>query len=402
LELRIKADASDLDVDNHRWLCVPVKERLRILCIAGKPGEADFLPFAFEPESPQQAKIEVETATILALRGGDLKEYDAIVLANVPQFSPEEARRLTAYLDHGGGLIFFLGDQVVADAYDRQLGAAGSDAARWWPVKLGEVAAPGKFTIDPLDYRHRIAAPFQGQESAGLLSTPIQRYMRMSVVGNSTNVALAIRENGDPLLVEAAARKGRVVVVATSGSMASVDSATRQPWTYWPLWPSFLPVMQEMLRVAVSGRGQQRTTLVGQPIGGSLTGALPQLAVAVTTPPPQSRTERVRATVTGDETRWTFDETDRAGRYQVILGPPLEQTDAYAVNIDPAESDLTRAETTELPAELSVAVDQLAGADFAATGRPSRSRLYASLLYIVLGLLLCESALAWWFGYRSA
>jgi hypothetical protein len=110
----------------------------------------------------------------------------------------------------------------------------------------------------------------------------------------------------------------------------------------------------------------------------------------------------VKATVSGDETRWTYDETDRAGRYEVAFGPPIRRTDAYAVNIDPAESDLTRVDATELPTELRVAVDQLAWADFAGSGGPSRSRLYATLLYVVLGLLLCESAAAWWFGYRSA
>jgi hypothetical protein len=401
LELRLKTDAADLEIDNHRWVCAAVKDRLRVLCIAGKPGEVDFLPFAFEPASPEQAKVEVETATVLALRGGDLKSYDAIVLANVPQFSPEDVRRLAAYLDHGGGLIFFLGDQVVSDAYERHLGGS-EGAARWWPVKLGEVASPGKYAVDPLGYRHRIAAPFQSQEEAGLLSTPIQRYVRMSLVGSGVNVALAIRNNGDPLVVEAPARKGRVVVIATAGSMASVDAATRQPWTYWPLWPSFLPIMQETLRVAVSGRAEQRTTIVGQPIGATLPGALPQLAVAITTPPPQPRTERVRAVVAGDETRWSYDETIHAGLYHAAIGAAVQQSDIFAVNIDPAESDLARVDASELPAELHVAVDQLSGTDFVPAGRVPRSRLYATLLYAVLALLLCETALAWWFGYHSS
>ena len=402
LELRLKMEASNLAIDNHRHLSVPVKDRLRVLCIAGKPGEADFLPFAFEPASSDEAKVEVEMATILALRGGDLSGFDAIVLANVPQFSPEEARRLAAFLDSGGGLIFFLGDQVVADAYERQLGGSENAAARWWPVKLGEVAPAGKYAVDPLDYRHPIAAPFQGQEQAGLLNTPIQRYVRMSKVAGAARAALAIRGSGDPLIVEAPARRGRVVVFATSGSLASTDPATGQPWTYWPLWPSFLPVMQESLRLAISGHADQRSALVGQPISATVPGALPQLNVTITTPPPEKRTERVRAVVAGDETRWTFDETAHAGLYQVSLASPATRTDVFAVNIDPIESDLTRVDATELPSELRVTMDPSADTEFASASRSAPSRLYATLLYAVLALLLCESSLAWWFGYRSS
>jgi hypothetical protein len=407
LELRLKTEPSDLEIDNYRHLSVLVKDRLRVLCIAGKPGEADFLPFALEPASSNQAngdqaKVEVEVATVLALRGGDLTNFDAIVLANVPQYSAEEARRLVAFLDSGGGLIFLLGDQVIPEAYERQLGGAHDAAARWWPVKLGEVAPAGKYAVDPLDYRHRIAAPFQGQEQAGLLNTPIQRYMRMSTVAGVARAALAIRGSGDPLIVESPARRGRVVVIATPGSLASVDPATKQPWTYWPLWPSFLPVMQESLRLAISGRADQRNSLVGQPLGGTLPGALPQLNVSITMPLPDKRTERVRAIVAGEETRWTFDDTGHAGLYQVSFASPVARTDVYAVNTDPIESDLARIDATELPPELHLMTDPSADSGFNSASRSSPSRLYATLLYAVLALLLCDSSLAWWFGYRSS
>ena len=44
-----------LDVDNHRWLSVPVKEHLRVLCVNGKPGTTpmtgatDYLALALNP-----------------------------------------------------------------------------------------------------------------------------------------------------------------------------------------------------------------------------------------------------------------------------------------------------------------------------------------------------------------
>lgn len=38
VEVRLGSDL--LEIDNHRWLAVPVKERLRVLCVNGKPATA--------------------------------------------------------------------------------------------------------------------------------------------------------------------------------------------------------------------------------------------------------------------------------------------------------------------------------------------------------------------------
>ncbi len=52
-EVRLGGDL--LDVDNHRWLSVPVKEHVRVLCVNGKPGSGpmtgatDYLALALDP-----------------------------------------------------------------------------------------------------------------------------------------------------------------------------------------------------------------------------------------------------------------------------------------------------------------------------------------------------------------
>ncbi len=54
VEARLGADL--LDVDNHRWLTLPVKEHLRVLCVDGKPaggglgGATDYLALALDPD----------------------------------------------------------------------------------------------------------------------------------------------------------------------------------------------------------------------------------------------------------------------------------------------------------------------------------------------------------------
>ena len=57
VELRLGPDL--LDVDNHRWRSVGVKQQLRVLCVNGKPssvpmsGATDYLALALNPEADQ-------------------------------------------------------------------------------------------------------------------------------------------------------------------------------------------------------------------------------------------------------------------------------------------------------------------------------------------------------------
>ena len=55
----------------------------------------------------------------------NLAGYDCVFLCNVAQFTASEARVLDAYLQSGGNLVFFLGDQVLAEQYNRELGGRG-------------------------------------------------------------------------------------------------------------------------------------------------------------------------------------------------------------------------------------------------------------------------------------
>ena len=109
----------------------------------------------------------------------DLITYDAVFLCNVGRFAREEAALLNDYLHAGGGIILFLGDQVVANSYNRELGGEAS-GIQILPARLVEPSELGQYAFDPLDYRHSLVRPFQGNEGAGLLTTPIWKYFRLA------------------------------------------------------------------------------------------------------------------------------------------------------------------------------------------------------------------------------
>ena len=190
--------------------------------------------------------------------------------------------------------------------------------------------------------------------------------------------------------------EGGSIVVATAASLASVDPATRQPWTTMPAWPSFLPIVHELLAYAAGSQQDQYNARVGQSLGMLLPTSESASSREVSTP--DGRVEHVRVEATGAEARWTFTATDQSGIYATASSDPTATTEYFAVNVDAAESDLAKADPQELPQQFVTRTDWR-NLDESPTGEISRrSGIHKWLLYTVLALLLFETYLAWRFG----
>jgi hypothetical protein len=377
---------------------------LRVLCVNGKPaggafqGATDYLVVALAPHgaTDDRAAIHPEVVPESALVEIDLEAYDCIFLANVGQFTANEARVLAAYVEHGGGLVFFLGDLVQPDSYNRHL-TVGDGGVNVMPARLGDkVIGDRPCYPDPMDYAHPLVAPFRGRERAGLLTTPIFGYFRLTLPDDSpARVAMKL-STGDPAIVEAPIGRGRSIVVATSADAS---------WTTMPTWPSYVPIVQELLSLAVRGRTEDRNLIVGRPLGAALRTLATDTLVTVESPGGGSRT--VRLEPDGDYSRWTYADTGRSGLYRVGLGAPLSRSETYAVNVDTSEGDLTKLDLAGLrgdvwpgvPFELFNAED---AGDQSTVPNLRRDPLDRWLLCTVLCLLLIETGLASWFGRRSS
>jgi hypothetical protein len=392
VEARLAADI--LDVDNHRYASVPVRESLAALCIQGAPGEAKYLAIALQPTRTDQPLVQPVIAPESALVERDLSQFDVVFLVNVGRFSRDEAAVLARYVRQGGGLVVFLGDQVQLESYNEHL---TGDQERVLPVRLESLAPTGEYSFNPLDYRHPIVAAFAGHERAGLLTTPVWRYIKLKPLDAArTRIALGF-DTGDPAIVTEALGRGRVVVVATAASPKSVDNTTipPTPWTALPTWPSFPPLVQEMLAYATSGRTAERNVLVGDPLSGVLQNAT--LAQALEIASPNGRTERVSLEPEGEDATWNFGSTTASGIYEARFGPPREMAQLYAVNVNTRESDLECLDVDLLPSQISTdALTQEAATTTIPTGRPTE--LFRWFLGSVLLLLVAETILAWRFG----
>jgi hypothetical protein len=183
--------------------------------------------------------------------------------------------------------------------------------------------------------------------------------------------------------------------VATECSLSSIDPATKRPWTTMPAWPSFVPLVQELVALAVRGQMSEHNVEVGQTLGESLEALANRADVTVTNP--AGARENVRMTLDAHASRWSYPETLESGVYHVELGAPIERDEAFAVNVNTAESDLTKIAPEELPRQFA-AQGRTNLDDIDSPGIRHRSGLHKTLLYCVLGLLFAETFLAWRFG----
>ncbi|HEX5103532.1 MAG TPA: hypothetical protein VFV87_06955, partial [Pirellulaceae bacterium] len=228
--------------------------------------------------------------------------------------------------------------------------------------------------------------------ASGLLTTPIWKYIRLEPATGS-HIALAF-DSGDPAIVEAQFGRGRCVLVATAASPDSIDRTAEPPtpWTALSSWPSFPPLVHEMLQFAVAGQSEGRNLAVGDELTGIIAaGGLDQ---PVTLSGPDGLSERLPVVADGLGARWTFGGTATSGLYEAQADQTVQR---FAVNVNPRESDLARFDPELLPSQIH---REPLGVNEPATITAARdsSSYFRYVLFAVLGLLLLEPVLAWQFG----
>lgn len=387
-----------LNTDNHRYEIVNVRDYLRLLCLEGRPGAAKHLAIALNPT--QHTECQVKMAPEHRMVSMLTEEVDAVFCCNLGSVTREQATHLRRYVSGGGSLVVFLGDQSSVTNLNLLLGQTESDGDDAMdgllPAELIEVMPSGRYRWAPDDYRHPLVSSFRGQDGAGLLGTPIWSYVRMRPQEPGAQVALAFR-NGDPAIVVGRSDGGSVVVVATPPSpLSTIEQAGRsQPWNAWSVWPSFLPMIQELLAFVVQGQGQQFNQIVGNSFGTRLPPEDLSRFVTVRTPTDSEYRVAVQDRI-ADRPGWSWSNTDHHGFYDVASVDGAMKT-TFAVNIgNYDESNLERLDTSALPHQFqqhSIDVtDDVGAADIEATP------LFRRCLCLLLALLLIESAVAWYFG----
>ncbi|MGE3317576.1 MAG: BatA domain-containing protein, partial [Planctomycetaceae bacterium] len=328
IELKLAGDA--LPIDNSRAMVLPVRDEISVLLVNGRPaGKAsDAATYYLETVlSPTTARETWSGATRPRVIGDgeliqqNLNRFDCVSLCNVRIFTDREVALLRTYVESGGGLMIWLGDQVQAEMYNRLLYGDGKGVL---PAQLQQrVGGAGMdrsaFGFDAESLEHPILRRFRGNPGTGLETTLTLEYFRLQLE-NQSGARVALRfDSGDPAIVESQIGQGRVIVIATSADVS---------WGTWPIQRSFPPLVHEMVRYAVAGRQGERQLNVGAPFVRNL----PQSDVPTTARIVRPDEREVPLDVAIREnapTVLTYRQADRSGVYQLELGPTVNRTEKF-------------------------------------------------------------------------
>lgn len=429
-EVEFELAADELPADDRRFLAFPVRDAVRVLLVDGDYDRGEDLRATAMLADMLNPSIDPETSgTVFRLRTIDdrrfnlgaetLADYQLIVLADVPSIDDKIAGELADAVPAGAGLLIFAGEQLDPRAWNERL--YQPDGSGLLPARFADlrgatggdnVTAAFYPKLDALD--HPVVELFKDDKLNQQLRVPVSKYYRVELgpKDGATQVILYLDDDAaspSPLILEKPVGHGRVALMTTSADNSWAMFADQNHVL------AYLPLVQELATRLTLPDPAEFNLRVGDRLRRA-TRTIPS-AMAVIAPSGQ----RVALEGTASEREYgeyvlpTFDRTHEPGLYQLELEFPLasgagldagrRESVMYAVNVDVAESDLTRIDVRRFPelfpgvkAEI---VSEVPG-ERAQIEKSREGDLWRPVLWIVLAMVVAEMIVAFWFGRRTA
>lgn len=413
-------------LDDACRLALRAKESLPVLLVNGRPAtdpqrdEVHLLRTALAPPGAFTSGIRVEVIDPGELEATDLGSFDCVMLCNVGPVPPGAVTALERFAQQGGGVVFFLGSEAgEPDEFNR---AYWADGAGLLPLPLtalqhlGEGAGVGLVRVREhpvtamlpagpaaLSEQVRFRAYYATDESAASAGAPARQEADVDArpMRPAPLVLARFADAGQtPAIVERAFGRGRALLFTSSVDL---------DWNDWPRAPdgSYVVTMLELAQHASRADDTPGSLLCGETLKISI--------------PPETFEPRAVIRFAGDEREPPLEAlppsaTGSIGETVVLIGPRAERIGTYraelvrrgggtelrpmCVNADPGESDLSVASAAEIDAALGeLPHERVIPAESFLLGREQTQReVWTSLLALLVGVLMAEQALAWWFG----
>ncbi|MGH7200126.1 MAG: BatA domain-containing protein, partial [Planctomycetaceae bacterium] len=353
------------------------------------------------------------------LRKNDLSGFQCIYLLNVAaEDLPADAiEPLARYAEQGGGLAWFVGDQVKPGLYNAKLYKEWNGL---FPVPLSlakrelpeDEAAPGP---DLSFAAHPVFTVFEGQDNPFIESVRIEEYLpvaeeweRDDNARKDGTATLATLRNREPVLFERRYGEGKIVACLTTAG---------PEWNNWPRNPSYVIFQLELEKHIALGDRTLGRREVGQPVSVSLDPAKYTEQIRIIAPSEQGeRFLNIQAALeTQDAARETasggprlvarFTETDHPGIYRVRLQPHAGEVEETwtAYNAAVTESNLLLAEDDEMRRRIGEDVEvqiQPPGNFTWMETKEAGQEIRKWVLIGLVALLLIEQLLAYLWSYH--
>ncbi|MEM8883619.1 MAG: BatA domain-containing protein [Planctomycetota bacterium] len=407
--VQAKLPTEVLPGDDTRRLIVEVRKAMRFLLVDGEPdpenyrSESDFLAAALMPPGNAVSGIEVEIVPEQAFHERLLESVDALFLLNVYRLPEERVRAVEAYVRGGGGLVFFLGDQVDPAVYNATFYGKGDDAGkRLLPVQLTEEEGRSDdyVTLAPPTLDHPAIRFLRGLNELVFRTVHVRRFIgSRTQARDEARVLLNWTDEGNsPALIEKELGEGRVLLWTTTAD---------KEWADLPRSLLFVPLMHELARYIVKPDPSETTRTVGSPIVVPYEPSRMQ-RIARIVPPVEIGGEPLPIVLKEREDEkgrfdFRYPRTPVAGVYTMRFKTPQgeDREQPFAYNMDETEGDLRLADRRPLAAMDRVSVQRASEESVLDADESDRTEFWRTLLLLMLSFAALESLLAWRFGHHS-
>ena len=367
----IEINSGDFVPDNRFYFTLRRDVPAKALIVEGASrGRSDSLYLQSALTTDDALPYTFTLKTTGAVDPSGIPEYSLVILNDAGPVSPALAQDLSKFVDAGGQLIIAIGPHTDVTSYNASLDKLS-------PVVLKEIVQtkPNEtVAITEVKFDHPIFEIFR--ESGRLSSAQVVAYARSEPQANAD--VLARFEDGSPTLIEWRKGKGRVLAFTTSLGPS---------WNDLPLTPAFLPFVHQMIKYAGqreegSWYGLGQTFMVKHERDGT--------APAIDTPAGARLTD-TRSTADGD----VLVTAHEPGFYKLRYSA---QPDFAAVDINGDEGDFTKLNFAEFVAGVTGGAGNAEGGEasqnLSKEEVEGRQRIWWSLLFLALLLLVTESVLA--------
>ncbi|MFO0936418.1 MAG: BatA domain-containing protein [Gemmataceae bacterium] len=367
LQVRL-VEGDELPTDDTRNMVVNVRTGLNCLVVNGKPSSeplrrsAGYLTEALAPggrpipENPARPRV-VSLAEFADTGIGDVMSTDCAFVCDAPTLTPTHIAKLESILKRGGGVVIGLGPNAAAnlDFYNRVLFDSKTGIASLkllQVVSTNEVNDPGfRLTAAEELFRKPPLDAFRDDNSrGGLTAVPFKKYVKVKIPTEGfaqkllsfapANPILPSKGEADPAFIEIPKYRGRLFVYTSSFN---------SDWTDWPVLPSYLPFVHELLRYAATAP-DRHTIVVGETLEDFASASSIGSSAIISGPDGLTATIPLATTDEGAVVR--FPDTTLAGLYRVSLTG--KHDGVFAVNSAErpgsggSESDLRRVDSSEV------------------------------------------------------
>ena len=335
----IELEDDDFEYDNRRFFVIDVPEHIRVL-IVGRPSEARYVMLALGTrQASSSSGFDLREVGPTQLSSVQIDAADVVVLTNSQDLSPPQVDELSSFLSNGGGILIFPEPEIQPALFNKAVAI---------PLRLptitgvsGSTSQRGSFVeFEKTDLRHPVFQGMfeeQGSATAGQRArTGTQRSLESPRITMSVHYALTPRSNpiitlsnGDAFLVEQHVGSGRAMLYAVTPDLR---------WSDFPLKGLFVPLLHRSISYLNQEGDRPSETIAGDEI---LLKSRARAGIPWTVQDPGKGQVVVSPTSSGGRQTARFTGTDLVGIYKVTAGK--ENVEAFAVNLDPRESNTTKA-----------------------------------------------------------